>query len=137
MCVGPWKELTKHVDETLWSLDRAPECFSNLLADPMLECQLPKMLPSTGEVVKHAFETVERTCRRHQPMVFKFGWTSDPHIRFRNPKYGYSVDRYQKWQCMVVVFASSEAIGPAFLEAALIHHYQSNSAYVYQSFLAV
>ncbi|CAK9065015.1 unnamed protein product [Durusdinium trenchii] len=118
------QELKKHIDETLWNIERAPQCFSNLLADWQLECQLPKKGSSTGTVVRHAIETFEKILRKHGPMVFKFGWTHDAHCRFRNPKFGYVVDPHQRWQTMVVVFASHESIGPAFLEAFLIEKFQ-------------
>ncbi|CAK9106713.1 unnamed protein product [Durusdinium trenchii] len=56
-------------------------------------------------------------------MVFKIGFTHCPHSRLRNPVFGY-LGELQKWERMVIVFASSEAVGPAFLEAALIQKYK-------------
>jgi hypothetical protein len=127
--------LTKHIDEELWNIERAPHCFAKLLADPQLEFQLPRIGCSTGTVVRHAIDTFEKISRKHEPLVFKFGWTHDPQNRFRNTKYGYIRDPHQKWQTMVVLYASNEPIGPAFLEACLIEKYQSHSVDIKHIFL--
>ena len=118
-----------NIDERIWKLDRSKECFSRILADQQLECQLPKKVSATGFIVRHAFETFDQSHRKHGPMVFKFGFTSDPEIRFRNPKFGYCHDRHQKWQAMLVLFVSYEPVGPSFLESALIEKYKG---YLYQ-----
>ena len=119
--------MTKYIDDSIWNLERAPECFFKLIADQQLDYQLPKVGSSTGAIVRHAIDTFERMHRRHAPMVFKFGWTHDAENRFRNRKYGYCWDRHQKWQTMVVIYASCESIGPAFLEALLIEKFKGDS----------
>jgi len=119
--------LKKHLDETIWGLDRAPACFLGLLADPQLGCKLPMVGSSTGAVVRHALETFEKVLNRHKPMVFKFGFTHDPQNRFTNSKFGYASDPHQKWEVMVVMFASHEPVGPAFLEALLIEKFKCTS----------
>lgn len=57
-------------------------------------------------------------------MVYKFGFTKHPAVRFRNRTYGYAFDPHQQWQAMVVIFASHESTGPAFLESALVQKYK-------------
>ena len=48
----------------------------------------------------------------------------DTSFRFRNSKYGYCYDRYQKWEQLVVLHTSVEPIGPSYLEAELIEKYR-------------
>ena len=38
--------------------------------------------------------------------------------------YGYASDPFQKWEKLVVLYASTEPIGPSFLESALIQKYK-------------
>ena len=102
----------------------------------MLECQLPKKGSMSGMIVKHAFATLDKTLAQHGPMVFKIGFTHCPHSRLRNPVFGY-LGELQKWERMVIVFASSEAVGPAFLEAALIQKYKGCLHYNKGSLLSV
>ena len=71
----------------------------------------------------HAYKVMDQTLEKFGPMVYKIGFTHCPYTRFYNSKFGYVNDR-QRWESMVVVFASHEAIGPAFVEAALIQRYK-------------
>ena len=116
----------RYVEDPILALDRSNDCFSKIFGDPYLECKLPIRGSSSlaGFVLKHAFVTVERLMDKHAPMVYKFGWTRDPHARFWNTKYGYGYDPHQKWQSMVVVAVSTEPVGPAYIEAALIQKYK-------------
>ncbi|CAE7815448.1 nipblb, partial [Symbiodinium necroappetens] len=56
-------------------------------------------------------------------MVYKIGYSYDPHNRFFNRSFGYVHER-QKWEKMIVVYVSHETLGPAFLEAALIQRFK-------------
>lgn len=122
----PWKALDLTIDEAIWKLDRAQDCFQKILEDPQLEFQLPKKHSVTGVILKHAIETIEKKLSKYGPMVYKIGFTSDPQSRFRNPKWGYAHDPYQKWECMVLLHASYESIGPSFLESCLIEKYKGS-----------
>lgn len=122
-----WKAIVAHIDEKTWSLERAAGCFTKILEDSQLEFQLPKKCCLTGAILRRAFACIDRALSKHGPMVFKFGFTHDPHFRFRNAKFGYSHDPHQKWQAMVLVYVSSHATGPAFLEAALIERFKGTS----------
>lgn len=91
-----------------------------------LEYRLPPRGVPAGKVLQHAKSVFANLHRKHQPMVFKFGYTHDPTWRWSNPIYGYKFDR-QKWSHMVVLFESTEPFGPAMLEAFLIDLYQGYS----------
>ena len=120
-----WKAIVAHIDEKTWSLERAAGCFTQNFGG--LAVGIPKECCLTGAILRHAFACIERALSKHGPMVFKFGFTHDPHFRFRNAKFGYSHDPHQKWQAMVLVYVSSHATGPAFLEAALIERFKGTS----------
>jgi hypothetical protein len=121
----PQCDVTLGLDDNLRKLDRTFECFSKIKGDPTLELWLPKKSSLPGLVVKHTMETVDKILEKQWPAVFKFGFTHCPHFRFWN-KFGYAVDKHQKWQMMCVLFASHESTGPAFLEASLIQKYKGN-----------
>ena len=135
LCSDPLRELPwiKHwkdkLDLSIQKLDRFPECFKLIDDDPQLECRLPRPGAISGTVLKHSCGVLDQTLAKHGPMVFKIGFTHCPVFRFRNPKYGYTQDR-QKWQTMVVLYASNESVGPAFLEAALIEKYKCSSTLI-------
>ena len=90
-----------------------------------IEFQTPKPNLSAGAVLQHAIRRMEALFSKEEPLIFKVGWTHDPIWRWGNTMYGYKFDR-DCWAGMVVLFASHEPHGPAFLEAALIDRYQSN-----------
>ena len=86
--------------------------------------RLPKKSLVAGQVLQHALSVTEALFAKHQPMVFKIGWTHDPIWRWANPLYGY-VNDVDAWSDMVVLHISHEAWGPAMLEASLINQYKS------------
>ncbi|CAE7830699.1 unnamed protein product [Symbiodinium sp. CCMP2592] len=59
-------------------------------------------------------------------MSFKFGFTHDPVFRWANPTYGYAVC-VQKYDRMDILYDASDAVGPGFLEAALVNLYKGRS----------
>lgn len=115
------------LDESIRTLDRASECFNKILSDPKLELRLPRKASLPGQIVKHCMEVAERILRQQAPAVYKFGFTHCPHFRFRNANFGYAMDPYQKWDMMVLLYASHECVGPAFVEASLIQKHKGNS----------
>ena len=80
--------------------------------------QVPKNSISAGAVLQHAIRRVEVVFSKEER-------THDPIWRWSNSLYGYKYAR-DCWSAMIVLFASHEPHGPAFLEAALIEKYQSN-----------
>ena len=117
----PWRS---QLDDSVLKLKRTAECFHKVSEDPYLDCYLPPKGSSSGKVLLHACRVIDSTLERKGPMVFKVGWTHCPSFRFRNSKYGYCYDRYQKWEQLVVLHTSVEPIGPSYLEAALIEKYR-------------
>ncbi|CAL1171674.1 unnamed protein product [Cladocopium goreaui] len=73
-------------------------------------------------VLKHAVQVVETLFESFAPMIFKFGFSRDPKIRWENRRYGYLHER-DRWERMVVLYLSPEPWSPAMLEAALIDRY--------------
>ena len=118
--------VTLGLDERLLTLNRTSQCFNRITEDSDVTLQLPPVGCLAGRVLSHAVDIVDKTLRKFSPVVFKVGFTTCPVSRWRNSRYGYKVDRYQKWQTMIVLFASHEFTGPAFLEAALIRMYKGD-----------
>ena len=86
--------------------------------------RLPKRNLSAGTVLQHAVHSIEAYFEQYTPCIWKVGWTHDPIWRWGNTLYGYGVAK-DRWEQMVMIFASHEPHGPAFLEAALIEKYKS------------
>ena len=112
------------LDSAVVALERTRPCFERVLSDPMVEFRLPRKGALSGSILKHAYTVVEKILAAG-PVVFKIGFTHCPTTRLRNVKFGYVRER-QRWQKMVVVYASSEAVGPSFLEASLIAKYRGS-----------
>ena len=126
----PWHALAEHLDEEVVASERAEECFRRILEDPLLECKLPRKGCLSGTVLAHAIRATEKVLSEQGPVVFKFGFTHCPWTRLRNSRFGYIKER-QKWERMTVLYASAEAIGPSFLEAALISKYKGSLPHVF------
>ena len=86
----------------------------------------PKRIIGWGAVNKHVYNFVENLVKRESPLVFKIGYTHDPHTRFRNKRYGYSSDSFHKWQSMVILFAGSNSTAAAYIEAAAIQKFKGH-----------
>ena len=104
------------------NLPRASEVFSLIEKDPSLSYSLPAVGSTGGRVLQHAHSVYERIHRENFPMISKFGITHCAHFRMHNAIYGYRGGR-DKFEHLMVLFASTERVGPAFLESALIHSY--------------
>lgn len=126
--------LTLELDEKVLQLSRTSECFHKIYADPQLELQLPRKGAKSGHIVRHAIAVVQKTLDKWGPMVFKCGFTHCPSTRWRNRKFGYAVDRYQKWEQMIILYVSHESAGPSFLESCLIQTFKSSSILLQLSF---
>lgn len=91
---------------------------------------LPKANALAGAVLQHSINLLERTFAKHDPMIFKVGYTHNPMWRWSNSLYGYR-HAVEKWSSMIVFYASSEPFSPAMLESALIEKYQGTLAALY------
>ena len=88
---------------------------------------LPKSNAVAGAVLAHAIRIVEKIFSQHDPMIFKLGYTHNPHWRWCNGIYGYQ-HAVDKWTTMTILYAAPEPFSAAMLEAALIEKYQSTLA---------
>ena len=61
--------------------------------------------------------------RSQYPCIWKVGYTHCAHFRFYNSKFGYQHE-VDKWQKMIVIYAASETISPAFVEGAIIQRHE-------------
>ena len=89
-----------------------------------IEFKIPKALMTAGQVLQHCLRVSDQLFGKHDPMIFKFGYTHNPCWRWANKLYGYVTSR-EKWSNMVVLWVSEEPAGPAMLESALIEIYKS------------
>ena len=114
-------------NEELSSLDRTVEVFSNIEKEPHMSHDLPKAGATAGRILAHASTVFEKLHKNWCPMSFKFGITHDAVFRWYHRPYGYkySVERFDR---MVIIYAASDPVGPAFLEASLIDKYGSSPA---------
>ena len=120
-------------EQTLWC-PRTRECFKDIEADPYLEYALPFRGARSGQVLQHASKHIQSTLDRLSPMTFKIGFTHDPAFRFRNKTFGYLGDR-DRWQGMVVVFASHDPIVTSYVEAALILFFMGDWVEIYTVYI--
>ena len=92
--------------------------------DDQIKYDLPAPGSLAGKVLMHAIRVMESLFRKHEPLIWKIGFTHSPSWRWRNELYGYVHSR-DKWAGMVVLYCSNEQFGPAMLEAALIEKFKS------------
>lgn len=116
---------TKTLAPDVLQLQRTAECFEMIEQDPRLSYRLPPRNCLAGRAMRHCFETVRSVIEKNKPLIFKVGYTHCAHTRFYNPKFGYIRER-DRWQHMLVVYAASETISPAFVESALIQHFKGH-----------
>ena len=115
---------TNALDTATLQLPRTAECFGLIESEPRLEYRLPRRLNTSGAKLRHCYEVMDKTLNRFQPCIFKIGITHCAHFRFFNDVFGYVHEKHDKWERMVVIFASNEAVGPSFIEAALIQRHK-------------
>lgn len=88
--------------------------------------QVPPLGSTAGSVLKHSLRVLDAIFRKHDPCIFKVGWTHSPAWRWSNSFYGYDKSR-DGWTDMVILYISDEPYGPAMLEATLIDKHFGNS----------
>ena len=106
---------------------RTTEVFAVIEQEKHMSYNLPKPGSTAGRVLAHASEVFQSLMRKHSPMVFKFGITHCPRFRWYHKPWGYqhSIERFEH---MMIVFASSSTVAPAYVEAALIDKFSSSPA---------
>jgi len=90
-----------------------------------LERVLPPKGATAGRALQHAKSVLMDLFSKHDPMIFKIGYSHNVTWRWSNTLYGYQFDRADKWTKMVILYESTEPFGPAMLEASLIDLYKS------------
>ena len=114
---------TVSLDAKIQSLRRTPEVFQKIMSTDRMLLKLARPGALAGQVIRHSTQVLENMLETHGPMVYKIGFSYDPHNRFFNKSFGYIHER-QQWERMVIVYVSDETLGPAFLEAALIQRFK-------------
>lgn len=99
----------------------SPECCDDI---SFLEYRLPPKGATAGKVLNYAKSVITSLFAKHEPMIWKVGYTHDCSWRWNNCLYGYRFDR-DRWSKMVVLYQSEEPFGPAMLEASLIDIFKS------------
>ena len=100
--------------------------FEKIEQDAVLGYDLPRkpgML--AGQIVKHCFETVGKVLSLKKPCIFKVGVTHCAYFRWHNHTFGYRYE-IERWEKMVVLYVTHEALSPAFVEGALIQHHKGS-----------
>ena len=118
-----WMDVLDHV--TL-SLSRTQRCFEAIERDDKIDYALPaKPNMLAGQIMRHCCETLDALLEDQKPCIYKIGYTHDASWRWHNQKYGYRWEKAQ-WSNMLVIYASSETISPAFVEGALIQRHKGS-----------
>lgn len=111
-------------DSDLRNLSRTSEVFQGIENEKHMSYRLPKPGVTAGRVIAHGDMVVESLLAKHSPMTFKIGITHCARFRWYHKPYGYK-HTWEKFEHMTIIFAASNSIGPAFLEAALIAKFRS------------
>ena len=111
--------------DDLRNLPRSMDVFRKIEKDPVLWLQLPRPAATAGRVLEHSINTFQRLYSANKPMTFKFGLTHDASVRFHNRRFGYVTSK-DPFDYMLVLYATSNSHGAAFLEAALINQFKSS-----------
>lgn len=115
------------LDFATLELARTRECFELIEAEPCLEYCLPTRPKMTaGAKLKHCYQVMDSILARYKPCIYKIGYTHCAHFRWFNRLFGYARDK-DRWEKMIVVYASSEAISPSFVEGAMIQRQKGSS----------
>ena len=123
---GPRHHWSKTLGRATLLLPRTKECFQQIEADAMLDYDLPRRPDMTaGQILKHCYTTLDKILDQQKPCIFKIGYTHCAFYRFYNDMFGY-VREMDRWQKMVVLYASHETTGPSFVEGALIQRHKGH-----------
>lgn len=93
-----------------------------------IDFQVSKLGSSAGGVLKHSLRVLESMFAKHDPCIFKIGWSHNPAWRWTNPIYGYAT-AVDGWSNMIVLHVAEEPFTPAMLEAALIEKHFGDLAW--------
>ena len=85
--------------------------------------RLPRPNITAGRVLEHCVDTIQNLFAKHEPLIFKVGYTHNPCWRWTCDMYGYGHAK-ERWSQMIVLWVSTEPHGPAMLEAALIQMFK-------------
>ena len=117
------------LDAQLLDMARTLECFNKIEFDERLGYKLPRKGCLPGAILKHCFSTSDGVIAKHEPFIYKFGFTHCPHTRFYNQKFGYAHDLKAGWEHMLVLYVASETASTSFVEAALIQRYKGHPGF--------
>ena len=116
-----WRD---RLDSATLALPRTEECFGLVERDANLDYNLPCRTTLAGKILKHCFDTIDGLLAAQKPCIFKFGFTHCASFRWHNKKFGYRWESSAKWSNMLILYAASEYISPAFVESALIQRHK-------------
>ena len=124
--IGCYSDMQKARDLARYLEDspKLAEIYQECRATTCISFNLPPRDATAGKALKHAICEVQKLFSKHEPLIFKFGFTHNPAFRWNNPIYGYKKDR-DKWSNMEILFLSTEPCGPAMMEASLIDKFSS------------
>ena len=118
-CPGPYTKFARQIDCKKPLGGPASATMTTISHEECVAFDLPKTGASAGSVLRHSQNVFGKLKAKHEPMIYKFGFTHNPMWRWKNPMYGYAKAR-DGWTNMVVLYVSHEHYSPAMLEAALI-----------------
>ena len=123
---GDTSALRKEFSTSVGSIPKPLQEYSGSISSGACDTAgfLVYMLPpegaTAGMVLQHSKLAMWTLFSKHEPMIFKIGYTHNPRWRWENRLYGYKFDNKSRWEKMVILFESVECCGPAMLEACLI-----------------
>ncbi|CAL1145939.1 unnamed protein product [Cladocopium goreaui] len=79
-----------------------------------------------GQILKYCFDKADQVLAAQAPCIYKFGYTHCAHFRWHNTTFGYKCAP-DKWEKLLVIYAASETISPAYVEGALIQRFKGAS----------
>jgi hypothetical protein len=113
------------LDTSVLSLPRTRTIFDKLEGDLRLSYSLPRLRSSAGQILQHGIRVIQKALDQKRPCTFKIGFSHNPIYRYYNEQFGYFFGK-DRFEGLCVLYISHEPTGPAFLEAALIHHFNGD-----------
>ena len=114
-----------YLDTSVLSLPRTRTIFDKLEGDLRLSYSLPRLRSSAGQILQHGIRVIQKALDQKRPCTFKIGFSHNPIYRYYNEQFGYFFGK-DRFEGLCVLYISHEPTGPAFLEAALIHHFNGD-----------